>query len=116
MSTKTGVAPQYRTALAVAIKEWLTVITSSSPCAPTANKARCKAAVQVETAQACGAPTYSANSCSKPTTCGPCAIHPERIDLETATDSSTPRSGLVIGILGRVESDSGSSWGRPTPR
>ena len=57
MSTNTGLAPQYRTLLALAMKEWLTVNTSSPGPTPTPLRARCRAAVQLETAQACAAPT-----------------------------------------------------------
>ena len=44
------------------MNEWLTVITSSPGPTPTASRARCSAVVQLETAQACGAPTAAANS------------------------------------------------------
>jgi hypothetical protein len=40
ISTNTGVAPQYRMTFAVAMNEWLTVMTSSSGCIPTASRAR----------------------------------------------------------------------------
>jgi hypothetical protein len=40
ISTKMGFAPQYRMLLAVAIKEWLAVITSSSVPTPTAISAK----------------------------------------------------------------------------
>ena len=43
--------------LAVAMYEWLTVMTSSPGCTPAASSARCSAVVQLDTAQACGAPT-----------------------------------------------------------
>ena len=65
--------------LAVAMKEWLTVMTSSPGLTPTASSARCSAVVQFETAQACGAPTNAANSRSNAATSGPCVIQPERM-------------------------------------
>src|SRR5678816_4847117 len=78
-STKTGVAPQYRIAFAVAMNEWLTVTTSSPGPTPTASSARCSAVVQLDTAQACGAPTAAANSRSNAATSGPCVTHPDKI-------------------------------------
>src|SRR3954466_11383332 len=79
ISTNTGVAPQYRTALAVAMNEWLTVITSSPAPTPTASSAKCSAVVQFDTAQACGAATCSANSRSNAATSGPWVTQPERM-------------------------------------
>ena len=58
-------------ALAVAMNEWLTVMTSSPGPTPTASSARCSAVVQFDTAQACGAPTNAANSRSNAATSGP---------------------------------------------
>ena len=78
MSTKTGRAPQWRIALAVAMNEWLAVITSSPGPTPTASSARCSAVVQLLTAQAWSAPTKAANSCSKAATSGPCVTQPEQ--------------------------------------
>ena len=61
---KTGSAPQCLIAFAEAINEWLTVITTSPGLTPTARRAICKAAVQLETAQANSEPTYDAKAFS----------------------------------------------------
>src|SRR6478735_1664469 len=99
MSTKTGTPSQYRMAFAVAMNEWLTVMTSSPALTPTAFRARCSAVVQLETAQACAAPTKAANSLSKAATSGPCVTHPDRITRRAASASSSPRTGLATGIV-----------------
>src|ERR1043166_347424 len=97
-STKTGTAPQYLTLLAVAIKEWLTVITSSPCLTPTAKRARCKAVVQLEAAHAYFAPTKAANSSSNAATSGPWVTQPERIARLAASASCSPIHGLAIGM------------------
>ena len=99
-STKTGVAPQYRMALAVATKEWLTVTTSSPGSTPNASSARCSAVVQLDTAQAWAAPTAAANSCSKAATSGPCVTQPERIARRAASASRSSIHGRATGIMG----------------
>jgi hypothetical protein len=43
---------------------------------PAARSARCSAVVQLLTAQACGAPTKAANSCSKAATSVPASASP----------------------------------------
>ena len=85
--------------LAVAMNEWLTVMTSSPGPTPAASSARCSAVVQLETAQACGAPTSAANSRSKAATSGPCVIQPLRIARRAASASASPITGLAIGIM-----------------
>ena len=57
MSMKSGSAKQYRIEFAVAMKEWLTVTTMSPGFTPAARSARCRAVVQLDTAQAYGEPT-----------------------------------------------------------
>ncbi len=99
MSTNTGVAPQYLTLLAVAMYEWLTVTTSSPAVTPATIRARWSAVVQFETAQAWGAPTYSANSRSNAATSGPCVIHPLRMTRRAASASASPIKGLAIAIM-----------------
>src|SRR6266853_3611091 len=65
---------------------------------PRVSHARCRAVVQFATAQACLAPTYSANSLSNAATSGPWVTQPERIGRPAAWASSAPRHGLAIGI------------------
>ena len=59
MSAKTGVAPTYRTALAVATNVREGTMTSSPGPMSSASSERCKAAVHEETATACLAPVYT---------------------------------------------------------
>src|SRR5262249_789460 len=99
MSTKTAIAPQYRMQLAVAMKEWLTVMTSSPGFTPAASNAKCNADVQLETAVAWGAPTYSANSRSNAATSGPWVTQPDRIGRRAARASASPIVGLATGII-----------------
>src|SRR5262245_41626505 len=88
-------------ALAVAMKEWLAVITSSPGPTPRAYSARCRAVVQLETAQANGAPTAAANASSNALTWGPWVTQPERIASRAAAASSSPRAGRLTGIVVR---------------
>src|SRR5512138_3578069 len=99
ISTKTGIAPQCRMAFAVAMNEWLTVITSSPAPMPNATRATCNAVVQLETAQACDAPTASANSCSNAATSGPCVIQPERMTRLAAAASCSSIHGRATGMI-----------------
>src|SRR4051794_16192651 len=101
MSTKTGVAPQYLMQLAVAINEWLAVITSSPGEILSAVNARCKAVVQLDTAHAKGAPTKAANSRSNAATWGPCDTQPDSTASRAASASSFSRTGIAIGITKR---------------
>src|ERR1017187_1217548 len=84
--------------LAVATKEWLTVITSSPGPTPTARSARCSAVVQFETAQAWRAPTACANSVSKAATSGPCVTQPLEMGRRAASASRSSIHGLVMGM------------------
>jgi len=70
-SIKTGSAPVYLIAFAVAINVRAWVITSSPPCTPTSCKAIWRAAVPFTVATAYLAPVYSAHSCSKRPTNSP---------------------------------------------
>src|SRR5512144_146519 len=76
-------------------------MTSSPGPTPTASSARCRAVVQLETAQAYGAPTAAANSFSKAATSGPCVTHPERMGRRAASASASPITGLMMGMKGR---------------
>ena len=78
MSANTGVAPVYRTALAVATKLNEGTITSSPGPSPAARQIRCNPAVQLVTASACSTPTYSANRDSSSSVRGPMLSQPER--------------------------------------
>ena len=75
------------------------MITSSPSVTPTARKARCKAAVPDETAEAKGAPTREAKAASKAGTRGPSERCRERSTSMTARSSSSPRTGLASGIM-----------------
>ena len=86
-------------AFAVAMNEWLTVTTSSPLDTPHAASARCSAVVQLDTAQACGAPTAAANSRSNAATSGPCVTQPERIARRAASASRSSSSGRATGIV-----------------
>src|SRR5258707_15850936 len=84
------------------MNEWLTVITSSPGWTPSTRSARCKAAVQFDTAHACGAPTYAANSRSNAATSGPCVSQPLRSGRAAASTSSSPTQGDAMGIFVRT--------------
>ncbi len=98
ISTNTGSAPQWRIALAVAMKEWLTVMTSCPGLTPLTSRARCSETVQFETATACRVPQNSANSRSKAATSGPWVTQPERRTRVTASSSSRPKATLASGM------------------
>src|SRR5262249_34631639 len=89
-------------ALAVAMKEWLTVITSSPSPTPAASSARCSAVVQVDTAHAGLAPAGLANSVSNAATSGPWADQPDGMTRAAAADSASPTSGFAIGTCVRT--------------
>src|SRR5690349_21756143 len=80
------------------MNEWLTVMTSSPAPTPTARSARCSAVVQLETAQAYGAPTATANSRSNAATSGPCVTHPDKIARRAASASRSSSQGRATGI------------------
>src|SRR5678815_2318516 len=86
-------------AFAVAMKEWLTVTTSSPGPTPSASSARCNAVVQLETAHACDAPTASANSCSNAATSGPCVTHPDKMARRAAAASCSSIHGRATGMI-----------------
>src|SRR5258707_6843917 len=100
MSTKTGRAPACNTAFAVAMNEKEGTITSSPGPTPLHNRARWSAVVQLLVATACATPRRAVRARSKASTRGPCAIHPVRMAFAAACASSSPRNGLVIGIIG----------------
>src|ERR1044072_2728355 len=92
-------------ALAVAMNEWLTVITSSPGPTPHAARARCNAVVQLDTAHAWAAPTAAANSLSNAATSGPCVTQPDRIARRAAAASRSSSHGRAIGISGLTVED-----------
>src|SRR5947209_7999737 len=98
------------------MNEWLTVTTSSSAPTPSACKARCSAVVQLDTAQACGAPTDRANSSSKAATSGPCVTQPDRIARRAAAASSSPNVGLAMTSMMELSSNLALHLDRPGPR
>ena len=73
-----------------------------------ASSARCRAAVQFDTAQAWSAPTSAANSCSKAATSGPWVSQPERIAAPRRPPPARPSpaeqagSGGAIGVIDAV--------------
>ena len=66
------------------------MITTSPGFTPTVRSARCKAFVQLETAQAYFEPTKEANASSNCLTFGPWVTQPERITSLAAAASSSP--------------------------
>ena len=98
-SAKTGVAPTYRTALAVAMNDSDGTITSSPGAIPAAIRARCRAVVQEDTATAWGEPIAVANASSNSRTRGPCAIQPDATASAAASASSLPSHGFMTGII-----------------
>ena len=102
-STKTGVAPQYFTALAVATKVRLGSSTSSSGPTPAAASARWRATVPFATAIPWTAPQKAANSRSNSPIKAPSElIQPERMASTTLASSSSPKTGAAMGIRGTV--------------
>src|SRR4051812_29979960 len=94
-SAKTGRAPRYTAALAVAMNEKDGTTTSSPACTPATRRARCSAVVQLDTATAYSAPIRSANDRSNSATFGPCATQPEAITSVTAAASASPSQGCI---------------------
>jgi hypothetical protein len=93
-STKTGSAPTYRMAFAVATKVIVGHSTRSPGPTPCRSSARWSAAVPDESATAWPAPTYAASSVSKASTCGPSgAIQFESNASRSIARSSGPTSG-----------------------
>src|SRR5256884_8535496 len=97
-STSTGVAPQYTTALAVAMNASVGQMTSSPGPTSSARRARCSATAQFETAIPSPAPTYSSNAASNSATSTPGVSHPLLSTATAAARSSSPRYGRVGGI------------------
>ena len=83
-------------------------MTTSSPGrTPATRRARCRAVVPLETAQAWGAPTKAANSRSNAATSGPWVTQPDRIARPAACTSASSMTGLATGIIGVVVVDIG---------
>jgi hypothetical protein len=97
MSTNTGRARSYTTALAEATNEKGDVTTSSPSETPAARSARCRPAVPLDTALACVAPTRVPNADSNSSTRGPRDRRPERRTSSTAVSSASPMSGRASG-------------------
>src|SRR5271166_3541850 len=91
ISANTGVAPQYSAAAAVAANVNEGTITSSPGPTPSARYARCRAAVQLESATAWRAPSWAAKASSKAAVRGPIVSQPERSVRVTASMSSSAR-------------------------
>ena len=98
-SAKTGVAPTYRAAFAVAMNESDGTMTSSPAPTPSTRRARCRPAVHDDSATARRHPTWAANAASNSATRGPWAIHPEAIASAAACCSARPRKGFMMGII-----------------
>jgi hypothetical protein len=79
------------------MKERLGTITSSLVEIPITFNDKCNAAVQLDTATEYFDPTSSENLNSNSSTLGPWVTHPDRKTDVTASISSFPMSGLVIG-------------------
>ena len=107
-----GVAPAYRTAFAVATKVSDGTITSSPGPRPAARHIRCRAAVPLETAQACGTPTYSANAASNSDVRGPMLSQPERYVAATASMSASVTRTSASGTFQAVIVGHGRLGGR----
>ena len=88
-SQKTGVAPRYREALAVAHHVKLGTITSSPGPTPSTKSAKKSEDVHELTVTISGAPIYSDNSLSKLSVSSPIPTQPERITLATASISAS---------------------------
>ena len=86
ISIKTGIAPTYFMASAVAINVNALVMTSSPAPIPSAIKAKCNASVPEATPMACLTPRYAAASFSKDCTLGP------NIKAQFSIVSAKPRS------------------------
>src|SRR5271154_2449205 len=88
-SANTGVAPWYKTQLAVAQKVMGVVIASSPGSSLAAKAAPCNAAVPELKLTACLAPTQAANASSNSATVGPVVSQSERSTSTTAWMSSS---------------------------
>ncbi len=104
MSANTGRARSYSAAFADATNENGLVTTSSPSPTPTARRARCRPAVPLLTAQACGAPTRAANRRSNSARRGPSDNCPERSTSITARSSASPSTGRASGITSSIAS------------
>src|SRR5581483_4545390 len=90
------------TAAAVAANVNAGTITSSPGPTPAARYARCSAAVQLDTATACPAPTHSAKVRSNASVRGPMVSQPDRSVSATASRSSSSTFRSKNGISGNV--------------
>src|SRR5207342_2484102 len=97
MSAKTGVAPVYRTAFAVATNVRDGTMASSPGPRPAARQIRWSAAVPLATAIAWVEPKYSANRFSSSSVRGPMLSQPERYVSDTAAISASPISTSARG-------------------
>ena len=92
ISAKTGLPPQYAAQFALARKVMGEVITSSPGPTPKAAMSRCSAAVPLQQATACRAPTRSPRRASNSAVRGPCV---RNADVSASTTASTSSSDTV---------------------
>src|SRR5271166_2730858 len=102
ISANTGVAPQYSAAAAVAANVNEGTITSSPGPTPAARYARCRAAVQLDTAIAWRAPRCAAKASSNSAVRGPSVSQPERSVAATASRSCGCSCRSNSGSSGKV--------------
>ena len=101
-SARTGVAPQYRTTLAVATHVNAGTMTSSPGPIPNAARTKWRPVVQLVVASACLALCLAANCLSNSATLGPCVSQPVAKGSRTAFHSSSPVLGSEIWIFRSV--------------
>ena len=101
MSQKIGLAPIYSTTLAVETQVKAGKMTSSPGLSPSIATERCSAVVQEVVAIENTDFVKLENFFSNCSTNGPCTTQPVFKGSVTASISSSPKKGLVIGIGGR---------------
>ena len=99
-STKCGTAPQYDTALAVAMKVSVGISTSSPGSTPASSRQMCSAEVPFDVATACAAPVTAARSRSKRSTNEPTdETQPVSMHSLTYSHSLPANSGSCRAIV-----------------
>src|SRR6187401_2022181 len=99
MSQKTGFAPRYSTTLAVETQVKAGTITSSPGFKLSAATAMCSAVVHELVATENFDPVKSLKEFSNSFTYGPCTTQPAASGFCTASSSSGPKKGLVMGTF-----------------
>src|SRR4030095_15036367 len=99
MSQKIGLAPRYSTTLAVETHVNAGTITSSPGFSFNAATAMCRAVVHELVAMENFYPVKSLNESSNSLTYGPCTTQPVASGFCTASSSSGPKKGLVMGTF-----------------